>query len=105
MRAVRAHEYGGPEVMRLEDLPTSRPGDGEALVRLEAAGVNFVDVYQRAGIYRRPLPLPLGLEGAGVVEAVGSGVTTVRAGDRVAWSSVPGSYATHNVVPADRLVA
>jgi NADPH2:quinone reductase len=105
MRLIRAHEYGSPEVMQLEDLPTPRPGEGEALVRLEAAGVNFVDVYQRSGVYKRPLPLALGLEGAGVVEVVGSGVTTVRAGDRVAWSSVPGSYATHTVVPADRFVA
>jgi NADPH2:quinone reductase len=105
MLAIRAHEYGGPEVMRLEDLATPVPGEGEVLIRLEAAGVNYVDVYQRSGIYKRPLPLPLGLEGAGIVEEVGSGVTTVRTGDHVAWSSIPGSYATHTVVPADRLVA
>jgi NADPH2:quinone reductase len=105
MRAIRVHEYGGPEAMRLEELATPKPGEGQALVRLEAAGVNFIDVYQRSGLYKGPLPLPLGLEGAGVVEAVGAGVTTVRAGDRVAWTGVPGSYGTHNVVPADRLVA
>jgi NADPH:quinone reductase len=104
MRAIRVHEYGGPEAMRLEELPTPKPGDGQALVRLEAAGVNFIDVYQRSGLYKGQLPLPLGLEGAGVVEAVGAGVTTVRVGDRVAWTGVPGSYATHNVVAADRLV-
>jgi NADPH:quinone reductase len=104
MRAIRVHEYGGPEAMRLEELPTPKPGDGQVLVRLEAAGVNFIDVYQRSGLYRGQLPLPLGLEGAGVVEAVGSGATTVRVGDHVAWTGVPGSYATHNVVPADRLV-
>ena len=104
MRAIRVHEYGGPEAMRLEEVPTPKPGEGQALVRLEAGGVNFIDVYQRSGLYKGPLPLPLGLEGAGVVEATGPGVTTVRAGDHVAWTGVPGSYATHNVVPADRLV-
>jgi NADPH2:quinone reductase len=104
MHAIRVPQYGGPEAMRLEELPTPRPGDGQALVRLEAAGVNFIDVYQRTGLYKNPLPVPLGLEGAGVVEAVGPGVTTVRVGDRVAWTGVPGSYATHAVVPADRLV-
>jgi NADPH2:quinone reductase len=105
MRAIRVHQYGGPEAMRLEELPTLKPSDGQALVRLEAAGVNFIDVYQRSGLYKGQLPLPLGLEGAGVVEAVGPAVATVRVGDRVAWTGVPGSYATHNVVPADRLVA
>jgi NADPH2:quinone reductase len=104
MRAIRVPQYGGPEVMRLEELPTPTPGEGQALVRLEAAGVNFIDVYQRSGLYKGALPVPLGLEGAGTVEAVGPGVTTVRPGDRVAWTGVPGSYATHNVVPADRLV-
>jgi NADPH2:quinone reductase len=105
MRAIRVHEYGGPEAMRLEELPTPKPGEGQALVRIEAAGLNYIDTYQRSGAYKGQLPLPLGLEGAGVVEAVGSGVTTVRAGDRVAWTGVPGSYANYNVVPADRLVA
>jgi NADPH2:quinone reductase len=104
MRAIRVHQFGGPEAMKLEDLPTPRPGPGQALVRLEAAGVNFIDVYQRTGLYKNPLPLPLGLEGAGVVEDVGPGVTTVRTGERVAWTGVSGSYATHTVVPADRLV-
>lgn len=104
MRAIRVHQYGGPEAMRLEELPAPKPGEGHALIRLEAAGVNFIDVYQRSGLYKGQLPLAVGLEGAGVVEAVGPGVTTVRAGDRVAWTGVPGSYATHNVVPADRLV-
>ncbi|HZS32099.1 MAG TPA: quinone oxidoreductase [Methylomirabilota bacterium] len=104
MRAIRVPQYGGPEAMRLEELPTPRPADGQVLVRLEAAGVNFIDVYQRSGLYKNPLPVALGLEGAGVVEAVGPGVTTVRAGDRVAWTGVPGSYATHAVVPADRVV-
>ena len=104
MRAIRIHEFGGPDAMKLEELPTPKPGDGQALVRIEAAGLNFIDVYQRTGAYKNALPYSLGLEGAGVVEAVGHGVTTVRAGDHVAWTGVPGSYATHNVVPADRLV-
>jgi NADPH2:quinone reductase len=104
MRAIRVPQYGGPENMKLEELPTPKPAPGQALVRLEAAGVNFIDVYQRTGLYKGPVPVPLGLEGAGVVEEVGAGVTTVRPGDRVAWTGVPGSYATHNAVPADRLV-
>lgn len=104
MRAFRVPQYGGPENMKLEELPTPKPAAGQALVRLEAAGVNFIDVYQRTGLYKGPVPVPLGLEGAGVVEEVGAGVTTVRPGDRVAWTGVPGSYATHNAVPADRLV-
>jgi NADPH:quinone reductase len=105
MKAIRVHQYGGPEAMQLEELPTPRPGAGQALVRVEAAGVNFIDIYQRSGQYKGALPFGLGLEGAGTVEAVGEGVTGVKPGDRVAWTQIPGSYATHNVVPADRLVA
>src|SRR5262249_47337220 len=86
------------------ELPTPKPGPGQALVRIEAAGINFIDVYQRTGLYKGALPLPLGLEGAGVVEDVGSGVTGVRSGAHVAWTGIPGSYPTHNLVPADRLV-
>jgi NADPH:quinone reductase len=104
MRAIRIHEFGGPEAMKLEEVPTPKPADGQALVRIEAAGVNFIDVYQRTGLYKNPLPYGLGLEGAGVVEALGGGVTTVRVGDHVAWTGIPGSYATHNAVPADKLV-
>jgi NADPH2:quinone reductase len=104
MRAIRVPQYGGPEAMRLDDLPTPEPGPGQALIRMEASGVNFIDVYQRSGLYKGALPVPLGLEGAGVVEKVGAGVSTVGAGERVAWTGVPGSYATHNLVPADRLV-
>jgi NADPH:quinone reductase len=103
MRAIRVHQYGGPEAMRLEELPTPAPGPGQVLVRIEAAGVNFIDVYQRTGLYKGALPVPLGLEAAGVVEAVAPGVTEVKAGDRMAWTGAPGSYATHNLVPADRL--
>jgi NADPH:quinone reductase len=104
MRAIRVAQYGGPEAMKLEELPPPQPGSGQVRVRIEAAGVNFIDVYQRSGLYKGALPLPLGLEGAGAVEAVGAGVTTVKVGDRVAWTGVPGSYATHNLVPADRVV-
>ena len=71
MRAIRVHQFGGPEAMQLEELPTPKPGHGQALVRVEAAGVNFIDVYQRTGLYKLPLPLRLGLEGAGTVEARG----------------------------------
>jgi NADPH2:quinone reductase len=104
MRAIRAPQYGGPEAMKLEELSTPKPAAGQALVRIEAAGVNYIDVYQRTGLYKNPLPVPLGLEGAGVVEEVTSGVTTVKVGDHVAWTGIPGSYATHNAIPADRLV-
>ena len=104
MRAIRVHRKGGPEVLQLEEMPTPRPGAGEALVRVEAAGVNYMDVYTRTGAYGGEMPLTLGAEGAGVVETVGEGVTDVRAGQRVAWASVPGSYATHVVARADKLV-
>ncbi|MEK7878315.1 MAG: alcohol dehydrogenase catalytic domain-containing protein, partial [candidate division NC10 bacterium] len=104
MKAIRVHQYGGPEVMKLDDLPTPTPKPGEALVKIEACGVNYVDIYQRSGLYKGAMPLPMGLEGAGVVEAVGPNVSEVRAGDRVAWTQTPGSYATHNIVPSARLV-
>jgi len=105
MNAIRITEHGGPEAMRLEELPTPAPQAGQVLVRVEAAGVNFIDTYQRSGQYKVPLPYTLGLEGAGVVEAVGDGVTGIATGARVAWTNVPGSYATHAVVPADKVVA
>jgi NADPH2:quinone reductase len=104
MKTIRAHQFGGPEVMKLDEVPTPAPGPGQALVKIEAAGVNFIDIYQRSGLYKTPLPLAMGLEGAGTVEAVGQGVTEVKVGDRVAWTGVSGSYATHNAIPADRLV-
>jgi len=104
MLAVRVHEVGGPEAMRVEEIPVPRPKGGEALVRLEAAGVNFIDVYKRTGLYRIPLPATIGEEGAGTVVDVGEGVSDVRPGDRVAWASVLGAYAEHAVVPAARLV-
>jgi NADPH:quinone reductase len=105
MRAVRVYQPGGPEVLRYEELPTPEPKAGEALVELEASGVNFIDIYKRAGLYKLALPATLGEEGAGKVVAVGDGVTDVRVGDRVAWASVIGSYAEFAVVPASRLVA
>ena len=104
MRAIRVHRTGGPDVLQLEELPDRRPGPGEALVRVEAAGVNFVDVYARTGAYARELPFIPGEEGAGTVEAVGEGVSGVRGGDRVAWAGVPGSYATHVLARVDKLV-
>ena len=105
MKAIRIHQVGGPEAMRLEDLPDPTPGAGEALVAVEASGVNFIDVYHRTGLYKTALPLTLGQEGAGTVLATGDGVSDVRKGDRVAWFGAFGSYATRAVVPAQRLVA
>jgi len=104
MKAIRIHTPGGPEALRLDDVPEPTPGAGQAVVKIGAAGVNFIDVYFRTGAYKAPLPLTLGLEGAGTVSAVGSGVTDVKVGDTVAWTGVPGSYAGMNAVPADRLV-
>jgi NADPH2:quinone reductase len=104
MKAIRVHRKGGPEVLQLETLPTPLPGTDEALVRVEAAGVNFMDVYVRTGAYGGEMPVTLGAEGAGIVEAVGNGVSEVRAGQRVAWAGAPGSYATHVVARADKLV-
>ena len=104
MKAIRVHETGGPEVMRLEELPTPNPGQGQALVKVEAIGVNFVDIYNRSGLYKNPLPFTPGSEGAGTVEGVGPGVTEVKVGDRVGWAQVGGSYATHVVAPAQKLI-
>ena len=104
MKAIRIHTPGGPEALKFDDVPEPTPGPGQALVKLAAAGVNFIDVYFRTGMYKAPLPLTLGLEGAGVVTAVGTGVTDVKIGDTVAWTGVPGSYAQMAAVPADRLV-
>ena len=104
MKAIRIHALGGPEVLKYEDVPDPVQKPGDVIVKVEAAGVNFIDIYQRIGVYKLPLPLTLGLEGAGTVTAVGEGVTDVRIGDRVAWTSVPGGYAEYCAVPADRLV-
>ena len=105
MKAIRVHLTGGPEVLRLEDLPVPEPGPGQLLVRIEAAGVNFVDTYQRKGLYRVPLPFTPGREGAGVVERIGEGVTTAYPGDRVVSESMVGSYAEYALVAAERAVA
>ena len=105
MKAIRIHQTGGPEVLCFEDAPDPQPQAGQALVRVEAAGVNFVDVYFRTGLYKGPpLPFVAGQEGAGTVEAVGPGVTEVAVGDRVAWVGIHGAYAELAVVPAARLV-
>jgi NADPH2:quinone reductase len=104
MKAIRVSRPGGPEAMELVDAPTPKPGPGEATVRVEAAGVNFVDIYHRSGAYPREAPFGLGEEGAGIVEAVGPDVMDLKVGDRVAWASATGSYATHVVVRADRAV-
>ena len=103
-QAIRIHEPGGPEVLTLGEVPESRPGADEALVRVEAAGVNFIDTYHRTGLYPVPAPFTPGVEGAGVVEAVGSGVSAVAPGDRVGWVMALGSYAEQAVVPAAKLV-
>lgn len=106
-RAIRIHEYGGPEVLRLEEIDTGNPGPGQVRVRHTAIGVNFIDTYHRTGLYSLPsLPSGIGLEAAGTVEKVGPGVTELREGDRVVYASAggPGAYAEARVVPADRLV-
>ena len=107
VKAVRMHEAGGPEVLHYEDVALPEPGPGEALVRHEAIGLNYIDVYHRTGLYPVPsLPWPIGMEGAGTVEAVGDGVTEVAPGARVAYASPPppGAYSEARVMPAASLV-
>jgi NADPH:quinone reductase len=104
MKAIRVHTPGGPEVMKLEEVPEPKVGPGQVVVKLEAAGLNYIDVYFRTGTYKAPLPLTPGLEGAGIVTQVGDGVKDLKVGDRVAYTGIPGSYAQMNVCPADRLV-
>jgi len=103
-KAVRFHKTGGPEVLQLDDVQVGEPGQGQARIRHTAIGVNFVDTYQRSGLYPMQLPQTAGNEGAGVVEAVGPGVTLVKPGDRVAYTGQIGSYCGQRVLPADRLV-
>ena len=104
-KAIRIHANGGPEVLKWEDVPTPEPGAGEALIRQEAVGLNYIDVYFRTGLYKAPsMPLVIGQEGAGVVMSVAPGVTTVAPGDRVAYAGPIGGYATERVIAADRLV-
>lgn len=104
MKAIRIHSNGGPEVMKYEDAPDPKPGSGEAVVKIEAAGLNYIDVYYRTGLYKAQFPLTLGLEGAGVVTQTAPDVTEVKVGDRVAYTGVPGAYAQLAAVPAARLV-
>jgi NADPH2:quinone reductase len=104
-KAIRFHKTGGPEVLVWEDVEVGDPGPGQLRIRQQAVGLNFVDVYQRSGLYQLPLPSGTGSEGAGVVEAVGAGVTEFKAGDRVAYASAPlGSYSEVRLYPADRAV-
>jgi NADPH2:quinone reductase len=103
MRAIRPAAPGGPEVLQLVDAPDPAPGRGQARVRVEYAGVNFIDVYHRTGLYPMPTPIPIGREGAGVIEAVGADCD-LKVGARVAWAGVGGSYATHVIAPWDVLV-
>lgn len=104
MKAVVVHENGGPDVLRVEEVDIAGPGPRSALVRIEAAGVNFIDVYERTGAYPVPTPFTPGREAAGIVEAVGSAVNGVEPGDRVAYASHRGAYAAAAMVPADLLV-
>jgi len=105
MRAIRALRYGGPETLTEQTIETPEPAADQVRIRVEAAGVNFLDIYHRTGLYPTQEPVRLGVEGAGVIEAVGSAVKDLKVGARVAWSDVPGSYATHVCAPAARLVA
>jgi NADPH:quinone reductase len=104
MRAVRVERNGGSEVLTVRELETPKPEPGEVVIDVAASGVNFIDVYQRTGLYPTPMPFTLGQEGAGTVSAVGADVEGVAVGDRVGWTSVNGSYAEQAVVPADRVV-
>ena len=104
MKAIQIKQVGGPEAMELVDLPVPEPKANEAVVKLAASGVNFIDVYNREGRYKVPLPFTLGQEGAGEVVSVGKDVKLVKNGDRVAWTSILGAYAEYAAVPADRLV-
>ena len=105
-KAIRIHQTGGPEVMRWEDIEVGAPGPGEIRIRHEAVGLNYIDVYFRTGLYPAPsLPFSPGMEGAGVVEAVGEGVDSLVAGDRVAYAAPPvGAYAQARLMPAEKVV-
>ncbi len=104
MKAIRINEFGGPEVLNYEDVDIQEPGPGEARVKLAASGVNFIDIYQRTGIYPGDVPRTLGLEGAGEIEALGEGVEEFSVGDYVAFAGIPGAYAEGILAPVDRLV-
>jgi NADPH:quinone reductase len=104
MKAIRVHQVGGPETLVYEDVPLPEPGPGQALVKIEAAGVNYIDTYHRSGAYPQATPFGLGSEGAGTVTAVGAGVHTFQPGDRVVYAQVMGSYAEYVCAPVDKLV-
>lgn len=104
MKAIQVGEFGGPEVLQLGDVPVPDPGQGQVRVKVEASGVNFIDIYQRTGQYKIPVPMTPGAEGAGAVDAVGPGVVDLRVGQRVAWAQAPGSYADYVVAPAGNVV-
>ena len=104
MKAIRIHQPGDSSVMKLEDIPRPAPAPGEVLVRMAASGVNFIDIYQRSGQYKGALPFTPGMEGAGIVEAVGEGVADFAPGGRAAFGFTQGSYAEYALVPADKLV-
>ena len=103
-KAIRFHKQGGPEVLQVDDVPVGDPGPGQVRIRHTAIGVNFVDIYQRSGLYPMQLPAIAGNEGAGVVEGLGKGVKDLKVGDRVAYTGLPGSYCEARIVPADRMV-
>ena len=102
--AIRLHETGGPEVLHWEEVDAGEPGPGQVRVRQEAAGLNFIDVYHRTGLYPQPLPFTPGVEGAGTIDAVGPGVMELKTGDRVAYGGPIGGYSEMRLIPADRLV-
>jgi NADPH:quinone reductase len=102
--AIRVHEFGGPEVLKWEEVEVGDPGPGQVKIREEAAGLNFIDVYHRTGLYKQELPFTPGVEGAGIVEAVGAGVDNVKVGDRVTYASQIGGYAEECLIAADRVV-
>src|SRR5262245_57992700 len=104
MKAIRVAGFGGPEALRLEEVALPAPGAGQVRVKVESAGLNYIDVYHRTGLYPNPLPFTPGLEGAGIVDEAGPGVEEPRKGDRVAWTNVPGSYAEQVVGPAEKFV-
>jgi NADPH2:quinone reductase len=104
MKAVRVHAPGGPEALRYDDVAEPTPKPGHAVVKVDAAGLNYIDVYYRSGQYKADLPMTLGMEAAGTVASIGSGVAQVKVGDKVAYTGVPGAYAEYALVPADRLV-
>lgn len=103
-RAIRLHSNGGPEVLSLEPVQVARPGRGQVRIKQTAIGLNFIDVYTRTGLYPGPTPAVLGVEAAGVIEALGGGVTGLKVGDRVVYNGLPGAYASHRNAPAEKMI-